>query len=82
VARPDTALFQTFLTGSHNVKVYQTCFADSNRYARSLEFDQIDTILASALLAEAIVQRIRAQISCFEPTRGAAEPDVGSTVAP
>jgi len=58
--RPFTALFQTFLTGFHNVKVYQTCSADSLRYATGLEFGQIDTILARALLVVAVVQRIRA----------------------
>jgi hypothetical protein len=35
---------------SHNVKVYQTCSADSFREVTGLEFDQIDTIPAGAVL--------------------------------
>ena len=57
------ALFQTFLTCSHNVNVYQTCFVDSPRDPTGLEFGQIDTILAGSLLVVRLFNEDRAQIS-------------------
>ena len=50
--------------------MYQTCFADSIRCTTGLEFDQIDTILASALLVEAAVQGIQGSNKPFCPREG------------